>query len=269
MQAIALFGAPRSGTSWLGQLFNSSPNVAYRFQPLFSYAFKGRLTEHSTPDEIQSFHNDLLDTDDDFVLQRRNISGKDEGLRFKKEEITHLVWKEVRYHHIIENLLSTTDTKVIGIVRHPCAVINSWLNAPKEFDPQWDPLEEWRFAKKKNADKREEYNGYEKWKEVAFLYKMIGERYPHRCRIVTYEQLNGRTHETIQELFDFCAIPRNEQTELFIKESKSRNDTDPYGVFKKQKRIDDWKGSLLREIESEILEDEGYEILSEYYRWNI
>ena len=37
MKNVAIFGVPRSGTSWLGQIFNSSPMVAYRFQPLFSY----------------------------------------------------------------------------------------------------------------------------------------------------------------------------------------------------------------------------------------
>lgn len=52
IKPIAIFGVPRSGTSWLGQLFNSSERVAYRYQPLFSYAFKGRLNENSTLDEI-------------------------------------------------------------------------------------------------------------------------------------------------------------------------------------------------------------------------
>ena len=40
MRHLALFGCPRSGTSWLGQIFNSAPDVAYRYQPLFSYEFK-------------------------------------------------------------------------------------------------------------------------------------------------------------------------------------------------------------------------------------
>ena len=37
---ISIHGVPRSGTSWLGQILDSSPKVRYKFQPLFSYAFK-------------------------------------------------------------------------------------------------------------------------------------------------------------------------------------------------------------------------------------
>ena len=44
---VAIHGVPRSGTTWLGSIFDSSPNVIYRNQPLFSYAFKSYLSEHS------------------------------------------------------------------------------------------------------------------------------------------------------------------------------------------------------------------------------
>jgi len=75
MENAAIFGVPRSGTSWLGQIFNSSPNVAYRFQPLFSYAFKSRLNEHSTADDIENFSRDILNTSDEFVTQKKKYSG--------------------------------------------------------------------------------------------------------------------------------------------------------------------------------------------------
>ena len=45
MTPVFAFGVPRSGTSWFGELFNSSPRVAYRFQPLFSYAFKDAIKD--------------------------------------------------------------------------------------------------------------------------------------------------------------------------------------------------------------------------------
>ena len=101
MQNIAIFGAPRSGTSWLGQIFNSSPNVAYRYQPIFAYSFDGMLNEDCTFEEIRSFHHDLLRTKDPFVLQKQNISGRNTP-RFKKAAIKFLVWKEVRYLEVIE-----------------------------------------------------------------------------------------------------------------------------------------------------------------------
>ena len=45
MKRIAIHSVPRSGSSWLGQILNSSLKVCFRFQPLFSYAFKDYLNE--------------------------------------------------------------------------------------------------------------------------------------------------------------------------------------------------------------------------------
>ena len=57
---ISINGVPRSGTSWLGQIINSSPDVAFRFQPLFSYTHKGALREDSSVMEIMKFYGDIL-----------------------------------------------------------------------------------------------------------------------------------------------------------------------------------------------------------------
>jgi hypothetical protein len=134
-EIVSIFGVPRSGTSWLGQIFNSSPYVAYRFQPLFSYTFKGRLNEESAKEEINSFYDDIYNTDDEFVLQYKNISGN-KNIIFPKKQFSHLITKEVHFLNIIENLLKQTDRlKIIGIIRNPFSVISSWIKTPKEFSP--------------------------------------------------------------------------------------------------------------------------------------
>jgi hypothetical protein len=268
MNVVAIFGSPRSGTSWLGQIFNSSPNVAYRFQPLFSNLLKGRLSENSSEENIKAFYADLFLTKDDFILQKKNVSNR-EGIIFPKKEITHLVWKEVRYHYVIENLLKNSSTKIIGIIRHPVAVIWSWLNAPKEFKPEWDMMNEWRFAHKKNLNKKEEYNGYEKWKTLAFAYKDYAERYPGQFALVKYEDLNDDTEITIKRLFEFTGIEYQKQTERFIATSKTTENDDPYGVFRNNKANNDWKGKLPVNIENEILNDKDFIFLSDYFQWRI
>lgn len=269
MEYIAIFGAPRSGTSWLGQLFNSSPQVVYRFQPLFSYSFKGRLSEQASSKAIQQFYDDLLVTEDDFVLQTKNTSGKVEEVNFNKEKVSHLVWKEVRYHYIIEALLKNSNTKIIGIVRHPCAVIHSWLNAPKEFKSEWNPLEEWRFAKHKNENKKEEYNGYEKWKELAFIYKELSQKYSDQFHIIAYEDLNLHTSGKMKELYEFCNLPWQKQTQRFIEASKTHHNNDAYSVFRNQKQNDEWKDRFPKKIENAIKNDPDFILLNEYYQWNI
>ena len=141
---VSIHGVPRSGTSWLGQLFNSSEHVAYRYQPLFSYAFHGAIDGNSDRGAIDSFIGALIETDDDFVLQRGKAS-LGYTLEFPKQEVSHLVYKEVRHHEILANLLAVCPHAMgIGIIRNPCAVINSWSRAPREFDSAWDLRQEWR-----------------------------------------------------------------------------------------------------------------------------
>tara|TARA_R110002124_G_scaffold280092_1_gene453170 strand:- start:9216 stop:10025 length:810 start_codon:yes stop_codon:yes gene_type:complete len=246
MKKVAIFGVPRSGTSWLGQIFNSSTEVTYRYQPIFSYSFDGKLSKDSSNEEIRKFHSDLLKTDDPFVCQKQNISGNSTP-GFKKTDIKFLAWKEVRYLEIIENLIQKSDTKVIGIVRHPCGVIKSWMKAPKEFNSDWDILEEWRYAYKKNKN-RHDYYGFEKWIETTRMFIEIRNKYPSQFEIVRYENLLQSTETIVTGLFEFCGIPLDEQTLNFINDSTSKSSDDPYDVYRKNKRANEWKDELPKEV---------------------
>ncbi len=267
MQNVAIFGAPRSGTSWLGQIFNSSPNVAYRFQPLFSYAFKNRITLNSEISDINNFFADLLKTNDDFVLQKKTISGH-KGIQFNKAQVTHLIWKEVRYHYLIEHIILNSNIKIIGLVRNPCAVINSWLKAPKEFDYRWNPLKEWKYAAKKNQDKPEEYNGYIKWKELVYMYLRLEKKYPEHFKIQLYEKLNENTIKEVNELFDFVNLNFKKQTENFIRKSKSENSQDPYGVYRKKQDNYKWREELPTKIQESILNDDDFIKINSRFKWH-
>lgn len=226
MNTIAIFGTPRSGTSWLGQLFNSSPNTLYRYQPLFSYEFKDYLNKSSTADDIKQFHSNLVNASSEFVLT---------NIEFLKETITHLVWKEVRYHHIVNNLLKNSDVKIVYIKRNPIEVLNSWYQAPKEFDNSWDIQKEWRYAPSKNLNKVEEFNGFEKWLEVNEIHHKNKDEFNHRVLIVDYSDLKSNTIESIKSIFGFCNIEYTNQTERFILDSTNKHDNDSYSIYKKHK----------------------------------
>ena len=105
MQKIAIHSVPRSGSTWLGNIFNSHPKVSFKYQPLFSYAFKGYLTEVSNAESINSFFCEIQLSTDSFINQ---IEGIEKGIipDFKKEDTpTHVCYKEVRYHNVLENML--------------------------------------------------------------------------------------------------------------------------------------------------------------------
>ena len=263
MQRIAIHSAPRSGSTWLGELFNSNPAIVYKYQPLFSFAFKSKLTPTSNQKDILNFFKDISGKDDDFLDQTlARTSGK--MPTFKKEETpTTIVYKEVRYHHILENLLQQDpELKIIGLIRNPYAVVQSWLNSPKEFrkDLGWNELEEWRFSSKKNLAKPEEFNGFEKWKEVAYLFLRLEKTNPNQFKIVYYDDLLNDTESTIKNLFEFCNLQFTENTRNFIKESQKVEHKDAYSVYKTKNNDDGWKNRLnpiiINEIQRELINTE-------------
>jgi hypothetical protein len=255
---LSIHGAPRSGTSWLGKIFGAHSNVAYRFQPLFSYKFKDRITLDSDAHDVRTFLKELYEVmDDPFILGNwlKNIE-PDHSETPKKEFPSFMVMKEVRYHHLIELLLeSVKDLQVIGIVRNPCAVINSWVHAPREFMQEWDPLTEWRFAPSKNQGRIEEYYGFEKWKELALLFLDIQKRYRERFFFIQYEQLVEDPINIIEHAFSFFGLDMEVQVMDFIKASQSYHVNDPYAVFKSPAVKDKWQQELDPRISEAIIKE--------------
>lgn len=265
MNKIGVFSVPRSGSTWLGQLFNSHPNVNFKFQPNLSYSFKPTLSENSTGTEIAGFFQELSKTKDKFVNAEISISSK-ENISFEKKEFTKLVFKETHYLHIIENLLFH-DIFIVGLVRSPFAVINSWIKIPKEFNPEWSISEEWILAPKKNQNKNFNYFGYKKWKETCFQFLELSKSYPLKFRLVQYEHLLANPQQEVMDLFEFCGLRFDKQTKDFLDLSKSKNDLDAYSIFRTKNRDDQWKDSLPEFIINEIQNDPEFKILNDYFKW--
>lgn len=253
MNKIAIFGVPRSGTTWLSQIFNSHPAVALRFQPLFSYGHKGSLSERSSAEEIRDFFEEIFCTQDAFALMSTEFQKKNPTFK-KSTTPTHIIFKETRYLHVIENMLAQcSEVKIIGIVRNPLAVLASWISAPKEFNPEWDIHSEWRGAPSKNQNRPEEFYGFDKWKESAEAFLHFKSKFPQQFLLVRYDDLNRAPLDTTTKLFSFCGLEVCGQVEDFISASKSRHDSDPYSVFRAKANDDRWQGVLHDEIVKQIM----------------
>ncbi|MEZ4805928.1 MAG: sulfotransferase [Flavobacteriales bacterium] len=253
---VTIQSVPRSGSSWLGQIFKSSPRVEFRFQPLFSYAFKGAVRENTGREEILKFFSEILSTTDHFILQRDAYHVEYPDLA-ERNAVTHLVMKEVRYNHVVRNMLhQLPELRLIGLVRHPCAVLDSWFNAPREFSKKWSIDEEWRSGALKNQRRPEEYFGFDKWKEVASLFMALKKEFPGQVHIVQYCDLNDDTEVTVKSLFNFCGLEYGSETATFIEESKSKQGSDANSIYRLARRDDSWKSRLpdriAREVESEL-----------------
>ncbi|WP_208586130.1 sulfotransferase [Gracilibacillus suaedae] len=253
-QIISIHGVPRSGTSWLGQIFNSSEEVRYKFQPLFSYTFKDAIHVRSSKEEILKYYNELYNTEDEFLDQTQQIE-KSIYPSFENKESNpkKLVTKMVRYHYLIPTLLSSVDDfKLVAIIRNPLAVLNSWRNAPKELPPHLSFEEEWRYAQNRNLFRPEEYFGFEKWKEATKLYLWAKEKYPKKVYLLKYEDLVSNTVDVTKDMFDFCDLTIGKQTNDFIGDSRSKMNDNPYSVYKGKNNTKEWENQLPKSVIEEV-----------------
>jgi len=251
-----IHGVPRSGTSWLGQLINSHPLVAFRFQPLFSYAFKNYLTLHSTERDINNFFDLMLSSDDYFINMKDPKIHKNYPAFEKDPHSEVLVYKEVRYHYLVPHLLNEHKTiKFVLLIRNPLSVLTSWAKAPREFKPEWVFGDEWLRAEKKNQNRAEEYFGFEKWREAAHLFLECKKNHPDRVQLISYNDLLQNTDSLIQHLLGFLGLDFCEQTRSFIEQSRKQNHQDPNSVYKIKVNDLEWKGFIPENIIKQIHDD--------------
>lgn len=255
-KVVVIAGVPRSGTSWVGQIIDSSPRTAYRFQPLFSYAFKDAVGADSSKEDFRKFFEGIYTSTDAFLLQ---ADKREEGLypTFRKiENPEYLAFKTCRYQYLLDRMLRySKNLKLLAVVRHPCAVINSWLRNPTEFPRDADPWAEWRTGACKNLGKTENFFGFYKWKEVTHLYLDLAEKYPQQVRIVQYENMVDAPITMAQGIFDFLGLVFFEQTRSFVESCHSVHMESPYAVFKDKSVRDKWQFELDRYIAEEIIRD--------------
>lgn len=253
---VVVAGVARSGTSWLGEIINSSPDTAYRFQPLFSYAFKGALSEDSSREDMNRFFTGIYSSNDPFLLQQDKRDSGAYPTFHKNPVASHLAFKTCRYQYTVPRILRIwPEAKVIGLVRHPCAALNSWVHNPKEFPPGSNILAEWRFGACKNEGLPEHFFGYYKWREVANLYLDLAQQFPDRFLLVRYRDLVEDTEEQVESVFRHIGLPVSGQTQSFITERRDGHGDNPYSVFRSDTDLNKWRRSLPEIITQSVYED--------------
>lgn len=255
---VGLYGVPRSGTSWLGQILDSCPETAFRFQPLFSYRFKNRITTESTQEEIEEYFKELYnEKNDDFLNQAdKKRKGVYPSFFQKSSDPFALVFKEAKYLYTIPLFLQKcNDIKIISIIRNPYDVLESWINAPSEFNIEWNVEREWIFASSKNEYRPENYYGYNKWKEFIKMNVDMNNLYPQNFMTIRYEDMLDNALSVSQNIFSFLELPFSCQTKYFISESQTKTVDNPYSVYRKKGEVRPRKAYLSNEIKEKISED--------------
>ena len=264
---IWLNGMPRSGTSWLSQIFDSHPEVSFKLSPLFSYTFKDYVNKNSPKYKWIKFFNLVYISNDEFLNQsyRRN-SG--EYPFFQKEELKTLVIKDTRYHNLTDTLLKLfPKIKFVHIVRNPCGSINSWLKTPKEFPQELNEIDEWRTAKCRKTS-IEEFWGFNDWLCLTKKYLKLQEDFPENVKVVFYENLVNNPLLVTKNMFDFVNLNLLNQTKQFIANSQESHNDSKYSVYKNVNVVNRWKKELNPIIRDEIIKDLKEHKLETYFTFD-
>jgi hypothetical protein len=251
MKVVIVTGMPRSGTSWLGQIINSHPAVLFRMEPLFAYRFKNIINEQSSCRDVNIFIDGLVDVTDDFMSQKNN---QDKGSYpiFDKSQGEVLMFKTTRHHELLEKYLKCLpDLEVLGLVRHPCGAINSWLRSEKEFKKKGCKIDmDWKTG----ACRKEgigEYWGFDDWLKLTRKFESLESTY-NNFHIVKYSELVNQLDNVVSKLFSIIKLDVCPQTMNFLKECHTKHSDDPYAVFKSKEVVNSWKNSLREDIAETI-----------------
>jgi hypothetical protein len=250
---VILTGMPRSGTSWLGQLLESHPEVSYRMSPLFTWEFKNRLSLESTREEWTSLIDEVARSSNPYLLQtERRLTGQYPIFPLRATTPTCIVMKFDRHQHLIRRSVELLPAmKVIGIVRHPCGAIYSWLKAPREFPVDADQLEHWREGQIKKRWDGDHY-GFTDWVSTTRELVALALEQPDRVAWVRYEALVADPRAEMARILSGIGLSMHSQVETFIAQSQALHVAGDYSVFKSPKVAYAWKGGLDRRIQEAI-----------------
>jgi hypothetical protein len=247
-----LLGMPRSGTTWLSQIFESSPDLVVRLSPPYSWDFGGRLDLESGADEWRAVLQGAIDSQDKYVTQNYLRERGELPELGDKSGATRLAVKDTRFHPLyVAGMTALPAARTVYIVRNPGAVLWSW-RVCKEFPADADFRDQWRSGACRKVEGPGEYWGFDDWLDLTTSFLKLADDDPERYLVVRYEDLVTQPLETTERMFSFCGLALRQATLDFLRASQSTFDPRTYSVFKGPKLRDDWRRELPSDIYAEI-----------------
>ena len=116
-------------------------------------------------------------------------------------------------------------------------------------------MEEWRYASKKNLNRPEEYNGFERWKDATRLFVELSQRFPSQFYLCEYRNLVRNLQAEAAAIFAFANLELDEQTRRFIDSAASSTHESAYSVFRANQSDEKWREHLDDIIARSIIAD--------------
>ncbi|NNU81782.1 sulfotransferase [Halovulum dunhuangense] len=265
---VFLLGMPRSGTTWLSQIFESAPEVLMRLSPNYSYALKNKLDGKSEVEDWRECLRQAVNSNQDpFMTQNwRREKGELEWIEKDFSIIERLFIKDTRFFDLyLRSVELFKDAKIAFIIRHPCGHLNSWRKS-KEFPAGKDFLSHWRDGAGRRSEGPGEYWGFDDWKRAARMFLEAQASRPDQVLVFRYEDLVASPIETTSTLFDFMNLKMSEEVASFLKRSHSRHDSNVFSVFRSPEVAQSWRSELPDEVKIEVMNDIMDTDLARYIR---
>jgi len=258
-----IFGAARSGTTWLAKLLDSCPEVLYSHEP---FTKGGGLAYHRAVHALASGNLDAVpqraEIARELIASRRVFArppffwkqfqprtfslmrlgwylGRVTGWNFLRagqiRGPVHLVVKEGLTPNSLP-LAERLGARAIVLFRHPCAVVNSRLRG--ERCGAMEPIDRQSllqgseslglgFSPREIMAMKEDEALALDWLLTYLPVVQLAEDCPPKVQWVTYERLVERSGEVLAGLFAGCGLPMTRQTLRFLARS---SETHPGGL---------------------------------------
>lgn len=245
MKILFLSGIARSGTSWLGKIFASHPEVLYHFEPFNLVQERknldGRLKFWTLLPELEKLK--LADKDEEAINKLaipldRFWDVRDRTLDrrpyFPQPQQPKLMAIKEDFTGVVE--ICAYFGQVIQIVRDPRAVLNSLINHT-------------RFGRHYGAK-----SVAERWAEKNSRFLDLQQAQPDRFKVVKYEELCQRPIPVAQDLVEWAGLSFSKPVTNFLNASHSKHRPGHYEVYKNPTHtMNDWRLKLSPAIQEVVL----------------
>ena len=313
---LALIGMPRSGTTWVAKAIDSHPKTYYLHEPDSVKRMQiPNIINESDASEYVSYVDDYLaniETVDNLKVvgrlpyfEKDYLNGvqlafnrfsalaskslgrfsdrisKGSPILCKPKKPHETFWKSIESMGRVSVLSQTSiPLKMLLLVRHPCAVINSELKgeAAHKFSSKTPVYEDWGLFEKlllaESAVRRgltlDDIKalppaGRLAWKWLIYFEQLEAQAEKDNCMMVQYEYLCSEPLDGFKSCFEFLGLAFDEQVKKYLIESTSSHSDSYYATSKDpQKAMNSWKDSLdksnitiIEEIVGDVLNN-GY-----------
>ena len=315
---IFLVGMPRSGTTWVAKGIDSHPAVYYLHEPDSAQRMsvpnvvEGEGTQLQQQ-EVNTFFENVMKVKDPKVVGRLPFFEKDFynplQLNFNRASIytnkalgrvinAAQKWSPVLFtpkkpHEIfvksIESMgrvpllaKASVDPKVVMLVRHPCAVINSEIRGEKKnlFSSKTPIYENWGLFENLMTSQTAQDNdlSVEKikamsvaqrlaWKWRIYYEAMLRNTQRANCKMVQYEDVCLDPAGQFRSIIEFTGLPWASSIDEYIDYSTGSHSDSYYAVAKDPKvAMNNWKTQLEQEDIDQILAITGHHLTAECWQ---